>query len=127
MRFDAFNIGDYEKAFEADKNFYLPFEEEVISSIDKVFREQGRLAANEEIVAQFEIVAQNSYVSPNVMALRYIQANQHDKAMNFIEKGFEMHEPSMPYIAARGRFEPLYDNPRFIDVLEKMNLPLPKN
>jgi len=44
---------------------------------------------------------------------------------DFIEKGFEMHEPSMPYIAARGRFEQLYDNPRFIDILEKMNLPLP--
>lgn len=36
----------------------------LISSIDKVFREQGRLVANEEIVAQFEMNAQNSYVSP---------------------------------------------------------------
>jgi TolB-like protein len=127
MRFDAFNIGDYEKAFEADKKFYLPFDEEVISSIDKVFRELGRLAANKEIVAQFEIIAQNSYVSPTVMALRYLQANQQDKAMDFIEKGFEIHEPSMPYIGTRGRFESLWKNPRFIDVLEKMSLPPPKN
>jgi hypothetical protein len=51
--------------------------------------------------------------------------NQVDKAMDFIEKGFEMHEPSMPYIATNDHFEPLYDNPRFIDILEKMSLPLP--
>ncbi|MCK4990003.1 MAG: hypothetical protein KAS29_05935, partial [Bacteroidales bacterium] len=97
MRFDAFNIGDYEKAFEADKKYHLPFEEEVISSIDEVFREKGRMAACEEIVAQFELRAQKSYVSPNTIAFRYFQANQLDKAMDFIEKGFEMHEPSMPY------------------------------
>jgi TolB-like protein len=121
----AYNIGDYEKAFEADKKYHLPFEEEVISSIDEVFREKGRLAAYEEIVAQFELKAQNSFVSPNHMALRYIQVNQVDKAMDFIEKGFEMHDPGMPYIATIGRFEQLYDNPRFIDILEKMNLPLP--
>jgi len=111
MRFDAFNIGDYEKAFEADKKFHLPFEEEEISSIDEVFREQGRFAAYEAIVVQFELKAQNSFVSANTMA--------------YIEKSFEMHDPSMPYIATRSRFKPLYDSPRFNDILEKMNLPLP--
>ena len=125
MRFDAFNIGDYEKAFESDLKYHLPFEEEEISSIAKVFREQGRFAANAAIVAQFELKAQYSFVSANSMALRYIEVNQLDKAMDFIEKSFEMHEPSMPYIATRNRFEPLYDNPRFIDILEKMSLPLP--
>ena len=123
----AYNIGDYEKAFEADKKYHLPFEEEVISSIDEVFREKGRLAAYEEIVAQFELKAQNSFVSPNLMARRYIQVNQVDKAMDFIEKGYEMHEPSIPYIATGDVFEPLFDNPRFIEILQKMNLPLPKD
>ena len=123
----AYDIGEYEKAFEVDKNINLPFDEDVISSIDKIFREQDRFAAYEEIIAHFELKAQNSFVSANNMALRYIEVNQLDKAMDYIEKGFEMHEPSMPYIATRGHFEPLYDNPRFIDVLEKMNLPPPKN
>ena len=127
MRYAARNIGDYERAFEADKKYHLPFEEEEISSIDEVSREQGRFAANEAIVLHFELKAQNSFVSANSMALRYIEVNQVDKAMDFIEKGFELHEPSMPYIATRGHFEPLYDNPRFIDILEKMNLPLPKS
>ena len=127
MRFDAFNIRDYEKAFEADKKYYLPFEEEEIRSIDEVFREQGRTAANEAIVAKFELKAQHSFVSANSMAYRYLQVNQLNKAVDYIVKSFEMHEPSMPYIATRGRFGQLYDNPRFIDVLKKMNLPQPKN
>ena len=125
MRYAARNIGDYERAFEADKKYHLPFDEEKISSIDEVFREQGRFAAYEAIVLQFELKAQNSFVSANSMALRYIEVNQGEKAIDFIEKGFETHEPNMPYIATRGHFEPLYDNPRFIDILEKMSLPLP--
>jgi hypothetical protein len=121
----SYYIGEYEKSFEVYKKIHLSFEEDVIIYIDKVFREQGRFAAYEEIIAQFELRAKTNFVSPNLMARRYIQVNQLDKTMDYIEKGFEMHEPSMPYIATRGNFEPLYNNPRFIDILEKMNLPLP--
>ena len=122
----AYYIGEYEKAFEIDKKFNLPFDEDVINSIDKVFREQGRFAAYEEIIVQFELRAKTNFVSPNLMARRYIQVNQADKAMDYIEQGFEFHEPSMPYIGT-SRFQELYNNPRFIEVLEKMNLPPPKN
>ncbi len=60
------------------------------------------------------------------MAYRQMMVAQPDKAMEWIEKGFEVRDPVMPYIATHGFLcEPLFDNPRFIDIVEKMNLPLP--
>jgi hypothetical protein len=56
-----------------------------------------------------------------------MMVDQPDKAMEWIEKGVEVRDPVMPYLGTQGFFcEPLFDNPRFITVLEKMNLPLPK-
>jgi hypothetical protein len=60
------------------------------------------------------------------MAVFYIMGNQQDKAMDCLEKGYEIHDPNMPYIATKAYpLDSLYNNPRFIAILEKMNLPLP--
>ena len=62
------------------------------------------------------------------MAFRYIIANQTERDMDWIEKGFELHDPLMTYITKSAQFfEPLFRNPRFIAICEKMNLQLPQN
>ena len=62
------------------------------------------------------------------MAFRYIIANKPDKAMDWIEKGFELHDPLMTYMTKSARiFEPLFDDYRFIAICEKMQLPVPNN
>lgn len=59
--------------------------------------------------------------------MRYIIADQPDKAMDWIEQGYEIHDPQITYITATGgHFEQLYGDPRFIAVCENMNLPIPK-
>ena len=123
----AFRCGDYERAFRATKNI-LPLEEDAIVEIVAIFDKQGFVAAYEEIINQMEVVAQNGQISPIDMAVRYIYADRQDKAMDWLEKGFEIHDQNMPYIATGVyNLDPLYENPRFIDILEKMNLPLPVN
>jgi hypothetical protein len=60
------------------------------------------------------------------MTYRYLFANQPDKAMDWIEKGFELHDPQMSYISSKIYYlDPLFTNPRFIEMCKKMNLPLP--
>ncbi len=75
-----------------------------------------------------EIFAENDPNGPVSFAISYIYANQPDKAMDWLEKGFKIHDPQMIYITTRMyNLDPLFDNPRFIDIVEKMNLPLPNN
>ena len=72
-----------------------------------------------------EKYAENNYIGFSEMAIRYIIANQPDKAMDWIEKGFELHDPIMTYITKSAQiFDPLFGNPRFIAICKKMNLPL---
>jgi tetratricopeptide (TPR) repeat protein len=124
----AFLCKDYEKSFKAAKHL-LPLEEDAIKEIEAIFDKQGFVAAYEEITNQMELLVQNGHhISPYDMAIRYIYADQPDKAMDWIEKAFEIHDHQMPYIASGFQhLDTLYENARLIAILEKMNLPVPED
>jgi hypothetical protein len=100
------------------------FNEDTYKEIERIYNEQGFIAAYREVMKQYEEFIDYSSNHPVEMAACHIYANQPDKAMDWLEKGFEIHAPQMIYITIMN-FDPLFDNPRFIDIVEKMNLPLP--
>jgi TolB-like protein len=126
----AFRCKEYNKVIKADR-YILPsynFKENDIKEFERIFNEQGLIKAYENVMKHLEKFAENNYVSPVDMATRYIMANKPDKAMDWIEKGYEIHDPGMPYITTHCfNLDPLFSNPRFIAIIKKMNLPLPKN
>jgi TolB-like protein len=125
----AYPCKEYDKVIKAER-YNLPVfnvKEDEINEIERIFNEQGFIKTYEKIMIQLEKFAENNPISPLDMAIRYIMANQPDKAMDCIEKGFEIHDPGMTYIATKiFNLDPLFKNPRFIAICEKMNLPLPK-
>jgi tetratricopeptide (TPR) repeat protein len=125
----AYRLGEYDKVIRAVK-YSLPYSmgEDVYEGIVRTYSESGIIAAYQEIMKYLEKTAENNPVSPLDIAMRYIMANQPEKAMDWIEKGFEGHDPQETYITATGgHFEVLYGDPRFIAICEKLNLPLPKS
>ena len=125
----AFQCKEYDKVIKAER-YNLPVlsvKEDDIKEIERIFNEQGIVRAYEKIMILLEKIAENNPISPIDMAIRYIMANQPDKAMDWLEKGLELHDPGMTYIATKiFNLDPLFNNPRFIDIVKKMNLPLPK-
>ena len=125
----AFRCKDYDKVIKAVK-YSLPIkiEDDAFKDIERIYSESGIAKAYEEIMKHLEKYAEKNYIGFSEMAIRYIIANQPDKAMDWIEKGFELHDPIMTYITTTGHFfDTLFGNPRFTAICKKMNLPLPKN
>ena len=124
----AYQCKDYDKVIKAER-YSLPsfnLKEDEINEIERIFNEEGFIKAYEKIMILLEKFAENNPISPIDMANRYIMANQPDKAMDWLEKGFEIHDPAMTYITTKiCNFDPLFKNPRFIAICEKMNLQLP--
>ena len=101
----------------------FPFEEDNYKEIERIYRESGIVSAYEELMKYMEKFAYANYIGFFDMTFRYIIANQFDKAMDWIEKGFDSHDPLMSYITQTAHIlEPLFGNPRFIAICEKMNL-----
>ena len=125
----AYKCKDYDKVIRSLKyGLPFPFEEDKYEEIERIYRESGIVSAYEELMKHLEKIVEKDYFGFFDMAFRYIVANQPDKAMNWIEKGFESHDPLMTYITKSAQIlEPLFGNPRFIAICEKMNLPLPKS
>ena len=57
------------------------------------------------------------------ISLRYLDAGDYDLAIDWLEKAYEDYEPNLPYIGLPA-YDPLRSNPRFQDLLRKMNLPV---
>jgi eukaryotic-like serine/threonine-protein kinase len=128
LEFAAYKVKDYDRVIRALKySLPFPFEEDKYKEIERIYRERGIVPAYEGLMKHMEKYAENNYIGFSDMAARYMIADQPDKAMDWIEKGFESHDPIMTYITKSAQlFEPLFGNPRFIAICEKMNLPLPK-
>ena len=124
----AYKCRDHDRVIRALKySLPFPFEEDRYKEVERIYRESGIVPAYEELMKHMERYAENNYIGSFDMAVRYMVADRPDKAMDWIEKGFELHDPIMTYITKSARiFEPLFGDSRFIAICEKMKLPLPE-
>jgi TolB-like protein len=119
--------GDYEKSFEAlIQNLEFSYADSIIFSAQKVYENQGYKAAIKYIAEVYEERFRTSYVMPTDMAWIYRpELNEPEKTLEWLEIGFEMNDPGMPYISTNVYlFDFIRDDPRFLELLKKMNLPI---
>jgi hypothetical protein len=45
-----------------------------------------------------------------------------NRSLDWLEKGYELHDPNMPYISSLPFFSDLRSDPRYRALLKKMNL-----
>ena len=123
----AYRLKQYDKVLRAVRHVLpFPLEEDAYKDIERIYSESGIVTAYEKIVERLEKYAESQPVGFHDMAFRYLVADQLDKAIDWVEKGFEMHDPLMTYITTPAQyFDRLFGNPRFIAICEKMKLPLP--
>jgi tetratricopeptide (TPR) repeat protein len=126
MEVIAFHFGMSDRALEAAQ-VYLQYDNNTMRGIQKISDEKGLVAAYEEILHLLELQSQSSFVSPVDMAMRYNFVHAYEKALDWLEIGYEIHDPNMPYVATGfSQNESLYTYPRFMEIMEKMNLPVPE-
>ena len=119
--------GDYQNSFEVLMQYLQLFylDKETIFDIQKTYEKESYKAALENAVNALEEIAQNSFVLPMDLLWFYrSELNKPEKALDLLEKAFEIRDPSMPYISTNVfAIDYVRDNPRFIELLKKMNLP----
>ena len=64
------------------------------------------------------------HVSPWGIAGAYVSAGQNRRALDWLERSFAERNPMMPYLSTYPFWDPLHDEPRFLDLLRRINLPM---
>jgi len=127
LEFASYEVGNTREFLKAVR-FIFPFDEEVFLSIENTSREKGLQAAYEETVSHLEAVQESSFFVPVHMANRYARIHQYDKLLDQLELGFQVHDQNIPYIAnGFNNLTPVYKDPRFIALVEKLKLPMPED
>ena len=127
LRMDiAYKNGDYEKwmgfwniKVESYGHWIPEGKEAVLTAFD----ERGHIAAIEEMFRMNDKYGKDCYLSEGVKLERYVKLGNHDKALECLEKEYEIRAPNFPYYSAKYTYYEIYkDNPRFVAILKKMDL-----
>ena len=68
--------------------------------------------------------ARTGYVPPSMIAIVYAGLGEKDKAFEWLEKGYEENDDVSNFLAVEPCFDLLRDDPRYADLLRRMNLPM---
>jgi TolB-like protein/tetratricopeptide (TPR) repeat protein len=95
----------------------------VVTAMDRGMEEGGsreaRRRAAEAMADRFE----DTYQPAFYIAVFFRGAGESEKALDWLERSLEQHDPNLPYIGLSG-WEDFYDHPRFQAVAEEIGVPL---
>jgi serine/threonine-protein kinase len=67
--------------------------------------------------------SRTSHVTPWQIGTLYTRAGKNEEALDWLEKAFEARDPNVPYLSVDPIFDDLRANPRFQDLIRRLNLP----
>ena len=80
----------------------------------------GNRAGAQKVLDQMNELAKQKYVQPMARVMVYVGLGERDKAFEWLEKAYEEH--FVLEIKVDPQFDPLRSDPRFADLLRRMNL-----
>ena len=63
------------------------------------------------------------FIEPSEIAQIYACAGNKERTLEMLEKGYEVHDPNLPYVLRDPIYEFSHDEPRFQNLFHKINLP----
>jgi len=123
-----FRLNNLDAALEAaEKHFSVTMGlPNVVEGMKRGYADDGFEGAMLQLAAELEALAQQQYVQAVFIATPFAMAGNAGKAVEWLEKGLEQHDPQMPYVGSLGAFHRITNDPGYQQILTKMNLSVPE-
>jgi DNA-binding winged helix-turn-helix (wHTH) protein/TolB-like protein len=95
---------------------------EEIAYLGYAYGVTGKRAEAEKVLDELQQQSKRRYVSPYLIALVYIGLSNKDQAFIWLEKAYEERAVNLMYLKVEPIFDPLRSDPRFTELLRRMNL-----
>jgi serine/threonine-protein kinase len=76
-----------------------------------------------EILDELKELSKGEYVAPSGIALVHVGLGENEEALQWLEKGYEKRDGNMILLKVSPIWDPLRDDPRFQELLRRMNFP----
>jgi TolB-like protein/Flp pilus assembly protein TadD len=112
-------IPEYQRAVELSQG-----DSDATASLAHAYATKGKRAEAEKILDHWLRQSETSFVSPYMIATVYAGLGEKDRAFDFLEKAYQIRSTDLPYfLRADLRLDSLRSDPRFQDLLRRMNFP----
>jgi hypothetical protein len=95
---------------------------EIGEVMERGYKEDGYSGAISLAAETLEEISREAFMGPYWISILYASIGKKEQTLEWLERGYEIRSPNMPYINDP-RFDFLRDEPRFQELLRKMNLP----
>jgi tetratricopeptide (TPR) repeat protein len=92
-------------------------------NIGYIYGVAGNKEKAQEILDNYLELSKKEFVAPAYIAFIYIGLGEKDKAFEWLEKTYEQREAWIDLLKVSPRFDSLRSDPRFQDLVERMNFP----
>ncbi|MFQ5818342.1 MAG: protein kinase, partial [Terriglobia bacterium] len=114
----------YEEAVgEAKKYFGVLGHSEIVEALARGYAEAGYRGAMRLAAETLAARSKRTYILSTQVAALYAHAGQKDRALDWPEKAYQERDQMMVYLGAHPVWDSLRDDPRFQDLLRRMNFP----
>ena len=95
----------------------------VVGAIESGYRESGHKGAALRAAQAMASIGQGHFREPFGTAIAYAHGDDNDRAFEWLEHSVEERTPALIYLKAIPDWDSLRDDPRFQDLLRRMNFP----
>jgi serine/threonine-protein kinase len=121
--------GKYSEALKIFEKLYGSDKKQLAAAVlGFTYGKLGRKAEARKILDDLnEFAGSNGYLPPQEIAIVYLGLGDKENALYWFEKSYQEHSPSLVAINVEPLFDDLRSDPRFEDIISRMNLNLPDN
>ncbi len=92
------------------------------SGLAHVFAKMGRRDEALDIVRQLLEMRERKYISPYGIASIHACLGEFDESLTWLERSYAEHDQTLVWLKVHPRLDPLREDPRFQDLLTRLNL-----
>lgn len=112
-------IPEYQKAVELSQG-----DEDPTAALAHAYAATGKKPDAQRILHDLQSRAEINYISPYMVATIYASLGDKDKAFEYLERAYQERSSDLPYfLRADFRIDNLRSDPRFQELLRRMNFP----
>ncbi len=100
-----------------------PGNPEFLWMLGHAYAAAGKTVEARKMLDELHVLAKNRYVLPYGFALIHTGLGEIDEALEWLERAYLDRTPWMVYLQVEPRLDPLRSDPRFQDLLRRMNFP----